>query len=50
MSKSVTWVQPTVLGLVADNTPSQTVAPAEAIPFALDPPEVETLGYDADAE
>ena len=34
------------LGLVADDTPSETVLPAEDVPFTLDPPEVETLGYD----
>lgn len=38
------------LGLVGDDTSSETVVPAEEIPFTLDPPEVETLGYDADGE
>jgi len=38
------------LGLVGDDDASETLVPAESIPFALDPPEVETLGYDADAE
>jgi hypothetical protein len=34
------------LGLVADDASPETVVPADEIPFALDPPEVETLGYD----
>lgn len=36
--------------LVDDDTASETVVPADEIPFALDPPEVETLGYDDEGE
>ncbi|RLM59452.1 hypothetical protein DVK02_01525 [Halobellus sp. Atlit-31R] len=37
------------LGLIVGDGPETTVVPAETVPFALDPPEVETIGFGSES-